>query len=87
MDAHVVISQVYRNVGVVHVVIAEVLLDHVALVAEANHKFSDAMGSVNFHYVPQDRLTADLDERLRPNLGLFRYAGSSATRQNDTLHA
>ena len=45
-------------------VVGEVFLDHVALVAAADHEVIDAVGGVDFHDVPENRLAADLDHRL-----------------------
>src|SRR6478609_9026675 len=38
--------------------IQKVLFDHFSLITECDYEFLNAMGSINFHDVPQDRLPA-----------------------------
>ena len=64
--------QVERHVGVVQEVVGEVLLDHVALVAEADHEVGEAVLAVDLHDVPEDRVLADLGHRLGLDLRLLR---------------
>ena len=55
-------------------VVLEILLDHVPLVAGADDEFVNPMGGVDFHHVPEDRVTADLDHRFWPQVGFFTQA-------------
>ena len=79
--------RVDRHVGGVQEVVGEILLDHVALVAEADDEIVDAVMGVDLHDVPEDRLAADLDHRLRPQVGFLGDAGAQAAREDDRFHA
>ena len=79
---HRVLLHVERHVGHVQEVVREVFLDLEALVAKTDHEVGDAVARVRLHDVPQDRPPADLDQRLRPDLGLLRQPGSLAAGQN-----
>ena len=65
------------------VIVEEVALDLVALVAEREHELIEAVPRVVLHDVPQDRPSADLDERLRTDLGLFGESCARAAAQDD----
>lgn len=65
MNLHAVVSHVDRDIGHMQEVIGKILLDDIALVAQADDKIVDAVGRKYFHDVPDDRFTADLDHRLR----------------------
>ena len=67
-------------------VVGEVLLDHVALVAKAQHEVANAMVRVDLHDVPKNGLAADLDHRLGANLRLFADSRSQSTSENDRFH-
>jgi len=70
---------------VAHVVrpVEEVVLDHEALVAEAEDEVPEAVVRVVLHDVDQDRHLADLDQRLRNELGLLVQAGSRSAAEDD----
>ena len=86
VGVHGVVVQVERHIGARQDVVAEVLLDHVALVAAADHEIVEAVGRVDLHDVPEDRLAADLDQRLGPDGAFLADAGAVAARQDDHLH-
>ena len=57
-----------------------------ALVAEADDELVDPVGRAHLHDVPEDRLAADLDHRLRPHLRLLAEASALAAGENHGLH-
>jgi hypothetical protein len=59
-----VIGKVHSNVGVMKEVVNEIFLDDMRLVAQAYDKLSVAIGRINLHDVPKDRLAPYLDHRL-----------------------
>ena len=61
-------------------------LDHPALVAERDHELREAVMCVVAHDVPEDRLAADLDHRLRNEPGLLGDARSETAGEDDGLH-
>ena len=67
-------------------VVAEVLLDQVALVAAADHEIVQTIGRVDLHDVPENRLPADLDQRLRLRNAFFADAATEPARENDDFH-
>ncbi len=86
MDFHSILGKVKRNVGHMKKIIGEILLDHIALVAEANDEIVEAVLTVDFHDVPEDGPPADLDHRLGANAGFFGQTSAHSTGQNDSFH-
>ena len=68
------------------VVVREVLLDHVALEAQADDEFVDPVGGVDLHDVPKDRLASDFHHRLRAHLRFLAYARAKTSSENHSLH-
>ncbi len=58
--------------------IQEKALDGLALVAQGDHKFLKPIVGIVFHNMPQDRASADLDQRLWLDFGLFCKARAEA---------
>ena len=67
-------------------VIQEVPADHVAEVPERHHELADAVVGVVLHDVPEDWAFADLDHRLRSDVGLLCEPRAEAARQDHGLH-
>ena len=86
VDGHGVVAHVEGHVGHVQEVVREVLLDHVALVAEAHDEVAEPVVAVGLHDVPQDRPLADLDHRLGSRRGLFRQARAETAGEDHDLH-
>ena len=80
VDLHGVLLHIESHIGHVKKVIREVLLDHIPLVAGADDEVADAVGGVDFHDMPENRLASDLDHGLRPRRCLFTDAGAKAAR-------
>ena len=78
--------QVDGHVRAVEDVIGEIFLDQIALVAKADDEVVEAVTAVEHHDVPEDRLAADLDHRLGPDLGFLGKAGAEAAGQQDDFH-
>ena len=79
MYLHGVLSHVERDVGHVEEVIRKVFLDDIPLKATADDKVRDPVGGVDFHHMPEERLTADLDHRLRSQYSLLTQPGSESS--------
>ena len=60
-------------------IVAEEILDHLALVAEAEDEFVEAEGGVNLHDVPEDRAIADWHHGFGAVLGFFPQPGAFAS--------
>ena len=86
VDLHAVGAQVEGDVGQVQEVVGEVFLDHVALVAAADDEVVDAVGGVELHDVPEDRLAADLDHGLGLEVGFLGEARAETTGKNNGFH-
>ena len=86
MDLHRVLADIERHVGLVEVVVREVLLEHVALVAEAHHELVHPVSRVDLHDVPDDRLAADLDHRLGAGFGLLGEPRAEPSGEDHSLH-
>lgn len=86
VDLHAVGAQVEGHVGHVQVVVGEVFLDDVALVATADDEVLDAMGGVELHDVPEDRLAADLDHGLGLEVGFLGKSGAETAGEDDGFH-
>ena len=76
-------GEVARHVGELQ----EVVLHDLGLVAERHHEFLEAVGGVELHDVPENRMLADLDHRLGDPDCLLREPGAEAAGENDDLHA
>jgi hypothetical protein len=79
-------GQVQGHVAGVQVVVGEVLLDHVAAVAQAHDEVGEPVGGVDLHDVPQQRLASDLDRRLGTHGGLLGDTGPQSSGEDDHLH-
>ncbi len=86
MDLHAIVGHIEGDIGHVQEVVGEVLLDHVALVATADHDIMHPVRGVGLHDVPQDRTAADLDHGLGPEVDLLGYACTQPSRENNRLH-
>ena len=84
---HLVLFHVEGDVGSVEEVVGEVLLDHVALVAEADHEVVDAAHRIELQNVPKNGLSAELNHGLRAHRGLFTDSSPSTAGQNHCFHA
>src|SRR4051794_9156941 len=87
VDLHLARAEVEGHVRGVQRVVREPLLDDVALVAEAHDEVVDPGGGVDLHDVPEDRLAADLDHRLRPQRRLLAEPRAEAAGEDHRLHA
>src|SRR6476646_1531296 len=72
MDRGLAGAEVYRNVFVEGIEIQKVFFDHFPLVTERDDEFLNAVSGIDFHNVPQNRLSANLDHRFRAKMSLFR---------------
>ena len=67
-------------------IIVKVLSDHLTLVTAADDKITNAMGRINIHHMPKNRLPADGDHRLGSYRAFLTDPRSESSRQNDRLH-
>ena len=81
-----VVGHVERDIRHVQEIVREIFLDDIALVASADHEIIGAVRRVELHDVPEDRLAADLDHRLRLQIALFGYPSAQPAGENDDLH-
>src|SRR6185436_20751898 len=86
MHFHPVGRHVERYVRHVQKIVREILLDHVALVAGAHDELVDAVAREDLHDVPQDRVAADLDHRLGPQMRFLADASAESPREYDGFH-
>ncbi len=86
MEEQAVFRQIKRDVGHVQAVVGEIFLDHVALEAAADDEVADAVGVIDLHDVPEDRLAADLDHRLRLQMRLLGNTRAKPASQNHRFH-
>ena len=57
------------------------VLDHLAQVAGQEDEAAEALGGVDVDDVPEDRLAADLDQRLRDRMRLLHASGCLCLRR------
>ncbi len=79
-------AQIQRDVTGVPKVVPEIIFDHIALVAEAQHKVPVAVVGVGLHDVPQDGPVADGDHRFGTIFRLFTETGALSSAENDDFH-
>ena len=75
-------GEVDRDVAVARAEVQEVVLDHLALVAQGNDEFGDTVDRIDVHDVPQDGLVADLHHGLRAKNRLFGESRPEPARQD-----
>ena len=80
-------AEAQRGVARVPQVIAEVVLDHLALVAQAEDEVLEPVVRVNLHDVPQHGPVADGDHRLGTILGFFAQPRALAAAEDDSFHS
>jgi hypothetical protein len=68
-----------REIALVSQVTEKVIFDDRALVPTANNEFIQAVIRTESHDVPEDRATADLNQRLRDYRGVFAEPRSIAS--------
>src|SRR5579859_2943313 len=66
-------------------VVEEVVLDHVASIAEAKHEILEIVMRVQLHDVPQERVAPHLDQGLWLELGFLSQPGAQPAAENDYL--
>jgi hypothetical protein len=67
-------------------VIKEILFYHLPFIAKAQNKVLISKASVCFHYMPEYRPAADLDQRFWSVFRSFGKPDSPAAAKNDNLH-
>ena len=60
-------------------IVGKIFLDDVSLVTTAHNKIIDAMVGIDFHDVPENWLTANLDHGLWLNCGFFTQTSTQTT--------
>ncbi len=86
MRDHRPLGQGKSHIGHMQRVVREELLDHMPLVAKADCEVLYAVRRVHLHDVPEDRPTADLNQRLRTNLRRLAQPRAGTTSQNHCMH-
>jgi hypothetical protein len=82
MNFYSILGNVERRITDVEKVISEVAFNYISQIPAANHKIIDSAMRENFHDVPQNRHSADLDHRLGAEMALLADSGTRASRQN-----
>src|SRR5438552_4002443 len=83
---HLSAGELDSHVALKRVVVQKIPLDKLALVSQRDVEFPESIPIVVLHNVPEDRPPADLDHRLRPDLGLFGQARAEAACQEYHIH-
>lgn len=76
----------HREVARHGLVVEDVALDLLALVAEAQHEVGEPVDLEVLHDVPEDRLIADLHQRLRDRFRVLAQSRALAAAKNDHGH-
>ena len=79
-------AQPHLDVGDHRLVVEEELLDQPASVAQGEHELLEAEVRVDLHDVPQDRTSADPDQRLGDALGHVLDARTAPPAEDHDLH-
>ena len=67
-------------------IIAEEVLDHLALVTEAKDEFLEPVRGINLHDMPENGAIADGHHGFGPILGFLPQPGALASAQDDDFH-
>ena len=81
------VAEFEGDVAGVPQVVAEVVFDHVALVAEAEDEVLVPVLGIGFHDVPEDGFAPDGDHGFGAKLGFFAEAGALSAAEDDYFHA
>src|SRR5450432_4737237 len=79
-------AKIESHVGEVQRITGEEFFDQIALIAKADDEVRDPMGGVNLHDMPKKWPTADFDEGLGPESGLFAESRTQSASQYHCLH-
>lgn len=71
------------KIGQVHVVINEILFNHVALVAKANDEMVKPVVGIAFHDMPKNRSPPDRNHRFWLTFGFLLQSGPFSAAKND----
>lgn len=80
-------AEVDGEVRVADLVVMEVLLDHIAAVAEGQDEVLVSVAGVALHDMPHDRQTAHFDHGFGLELGFLAQACALAAAEYDDLHS
>ena len=83
MHFHGVVLHVERDIRHVQEIVREILLDQITAVPKAHHEVVYPVPGINLHDVPEDRLAAYLDHRLRAQVRFFADPRTQPARQYD----
>ena len=81
-----VVRQADREIIVHRLVVEEVILDHIALVPQAEDEVGLLVMGINLHDVPKDWPAPDLNHWLGAEFSLLTQAGASPTAKNHDFH-
>ena len=87
MHLHRAGGQIEAHIAAMQGVVREVLLDHIPLVATADHELVDAVMGVQLEDVPEDRPAAHFHHGLGPEMGFLRDTGAEAAGQDHGFHS
>ena len=80
------LAQLHGDIVVHGLVVEEIVLDHLALVAQRQGEVRVPLGGEDLHDVPEDGPGTDADHGLGPELGFFAQAGAQAPAEDDDFH-
>src|SRR5688572_28650489 len=69
-----------------HIIMHEILLDHVAFITKTNNKIIKAILAVDLHDMPKNGLTTYFYHRFWTAIGFFTDPGAQATCKNYYFH-
>lgn len=67
-------------------IVREIFLDHIAFVTTADNEIVHAVGRVQLHDVPKDRLATDLDHGFGLKVCFLGDSCAEAPSENDSFH-
>ncbi|MNV80243.1 hypothetical protein D3C71_1738380 [compost metagenome] len=85
-DDFIAAGIIKSHIRVVEIIVGKILLDHIAFIAEADHKVVKPVVRVHFHNMPKNRLLPNLNHRLRPQMRFLTDTSAVASCQNNGFH-
>ena len=83
---HGIVLQIKAYIAVVKIVVRKILLYHILHISQTYDEIIIPVVSIMLHDMPQYRLAAYLDHRLRPQIIAVADAASETSGQNNYLH-
>src|SRR5574344_427471 len=86
MNLHIVVLHINRNVAITIVIVKKKVFYNMSFVSGKNNKVIKSVMAVDFHNMPENRVTADFYHRLRHTLSFFSEPSTKSACKYKCFH-